>query len=249
MNRGVKWGLSNLSAFLLAIALAGSVFAQKITGSWQGTITTPEGTPRRIILRVIDGDGGAYKAKIYSIDQNFTGDWVDSMTVHNSTVRFAVGMLQLSYDGKLSADGKTITGTWTQGGSTPFTFQKTTPATAWPLPRDPSPHTVKLVTVEPGVQLEVLDWGGTGRPSSSSALWATPRTNSTSSRPNLLADIMRTASPAAALASPAILRPTTTIIRPTVWATMFLPSSLPFIWISQACLSQSWSATQSPAKS
>src|SRR5919197_6345730 len=29
---------------------------------------------------------------------------------------------------------------------------------------DSSPHRVQLVTVEPGVQLEVLDWGGTGRP-------------------------------------------------------------------------------------
>ncbi len=34
-----------------------------------------------------------------------------------------------------------------------------------PLPfRDPSPHRVQLVAVEDGVQLEVLDWGGTGRP-------------------------------------------------------------------------------------
>jgi pimeloyl-ACP methyl ester carboxylesterase len=30
--------------------------------------------------------------------------------------------------------------------------------------RDPSPHQVQFVTVEDGVQLEVLDWGGTGRP-------------------------------------------------------------------------------------
>jgi non-heme chloroperoxidase len=30
--------------------------------------------------------------------------------------------------------------------------------------RDPSPHKVQFVTVEPGVQLEVLDWGGSGRP-------------------------------------------------------------------------------------
>jgi pimeloyl-ACP methyl ester carboxylesterase len=29
---------------------------------------------------------------------------------------------------------------------------------------DPSEHTVRFVTVEPGVQLEVLDWGGTGEP-------------------------------------------------------------------------------------
>ena len=29
--------------------------------------------------------------------------------------------------------------------------------------KDPSPHTVKFVTVEDGIQLEVLDWGGSGR--------------------------------------------------------------------------------------
>jgi non-heme chloroperoxidase len=30
--------------------------------------------------------------------------------------------------------------------------------------KDPSSHTVRFVTVEEGVRLEVLDWGGTGRP-------------------------------------------------------------------------------------
>jgi len=30
--------------------------------------------------------------------------------------------------------------------------------------RDPSPHAVRFVTVEKGVQLEVLDWGGSGKP-------------------------------------------------------------------------------------
>src|SRR5579862_7499012 len=30
--------------------------------------------------------------------------------------------------------------------------------------RDLSPHAVRFVTVEKGVRLEVLDWGGSGRP-------------------------------------------------------------------------------------
>src|SRR5919108_1498867 len=30
--------------------------------------------------------------------------------------------------------------------------------------RDPSPHTVRFVAVDDGVRLEVLDWGGSGRP-------------------------------------------------------------------------------------
>jgi non-heme chloroperoxidase len=34
-------------------------------------------------------------------------------------------------------------------------------ATAW---TDPSPHQVRFVEVAPGVRVEVLDWGGTGRP-------------------------------------------------------------------------------------
>ena len=35
------------------------------------------------------------------------------------------------------------------------------PATTW---RDPSPHQTRLVTVDSSVRLEVLDWGGSGRP-------------------------------------------------------------------------------------
>ena len=41
---------------------------------------------------------------------------------------------------------------------TPLCAQDRTP---W---RDPSPHTVKSVTTDEGVRLEVLDWGGSGRP-------------------------------------------------------------------------------------
>ena len=131
MNRGLKWNLRILWAFVLAIAVQGCLCAQDITGSWQGAMTR-QGTPHRIILRVIHGDSVAFKARIYSIDQDFTGDWVDSIAVKDSTVRFKVGMLDLAYEGKFSADGQTITGTWTQGGATPFTFRKTTSAAAWP---------------------------------------------------------------------------------------------------------------------
>jgi hypothetical protein len=61
---------------------------------------------------------------------------LDSIAMQDSTVRFNVAMLELAYEGKLSAAGKTITGTWRQGGAAPFTFQKTTRAAAWPLPPD-----------------------------------------------------------------------------------------------------------------
>jgi non-heme chloroperoxidase len=40
-------------------------------------------------------------------------------------------------------------------------LQRATKETAWQL--DPSPHTVKFITVADNVRLEVLDWGGSGR--------------------------------------------------------------------------------------
>ena len=163
MKLELKLNGRTLWVCVLALLFAGSLHAQDIAGNWQGTITPPQGTPRRMVLRVIHDDGGTFKAKIYSIDQDFTGDWVDSITVHDATVQFAVGMLQLSCEGKISSDGKTITGTWTQGSGIPFTFRKVAQAAAWPLPPDPTPHSVQFVTVEPGVKLEVLDWGGAGR--------------------------------------------------------------------------------------
>jgi pimeloyl-ACP methyl ester carboxylesterase len=44
--------------------------------------------------------------------------------------------------------------------STPSIAQ-TAPAAPW---KDPTPHKVQFVTVEKGVRLEVLDWGGSGQP-------------------------------------------------------------------------------------
>jgi pimeloyl-ACP methyl ester carboxylesterase len=71
-------------------------------------------------------------------------------------------MIHGSYAGTISTDSNPIDGTWTQGGSNPLRLERATKETAWAI--DSSKHTVQFVTVEPGVKLEVLDWGGAGRP-------------------------------------------------------------------------------------
>ncbi|MFZ0319519.1 MAG: hypothetical protein WAL56_10375, partial [Candidatus Sulfotelmatobacter sp.] len=80
MRLGLKLNRKTLWVYVLAILFAGSLNAQDITGTWQGTITSPQGKPHRIVLQVIHDDGGALKARIYSIDQGPEGDWVDSIT-------------------------------------------------------------------------------------------------------------------------------------------------------------------------
>ena len=63
-----KLNRKTLCACGLAILLAGCRLpAQNITGDWQGTITPPQGKPLRMVLQVIHDDGGALKARIYSI--------------------------------------------------------------------------------------------------------------------------------------------------------------------------------------
>jgi non-heme chloroperoxidase len=48
------------------------------------------------------------------------------------------------------------------GQATPLILYHATPETAWTLYS--SPHKFQMVSVEKGVSLEVLDWGGSGRP-------------------------------------------------------------------------------------
>ncbi len=135
--------------------------AQDLAGDWQGTLKAgPQ--QLRIILHIAKDDNGAWKAMLYSIDQTPEGLPASSFALHDSSLKFTVDAVHGAYKGKVSADGASIAGTWTQGAPLPLDFHRATKETAWK--RDPSPHTVQFVTVDKDVKLEVLDWGGSGRP-------------------------------------------------------------------------------------
>jgi pimeloyl-ACP methyl ester carboxylesterase len=139
--------------------------AQDISGDWQGTLRDPSLEPRqlRIVLRIAKGEGAAWSGRWFSIDQNNpTGVPVSTITLQGSSLKLTIEANHGSYEGKISADGNSFTGTWTQRKSWPLIFERATKDTAWTI--DPSPHTMQFVNVERGVKLEVLDWGGEGRP-------------------------------------------------------------------------------------
>jgi len=146
--------------FALAMVSGAALHAQDISGDWQGTLKAGAGL--RIILHVAKCDDG-WNAMFYSIDQGTEGVTVSSVSWEGSEFKFAIGQIHGSYEGKLSADGALITGVWTQNGAhTPLDFRRATKETAWQ--RDSSPHTISFVAVDKDVKLEVLDWGGSGRP-------------------------------------------------------------------------------------
>jgi pimeloyl-ACP methyl ester carboxylesterase len=147
----------------LAALAASLVNAQDISGDWQGIL---KAGPRelRTILEVTKSDNGDWKAVLLSIDQSpdrGAGMATTSFSLDGPHIKFAISQIHGSYDGTLSAGGTTITGTFTQGLPLPLEFRRATKETAW---TDPSPHSVQFITVERNVKLEVLDWGGSGKP-------------------------------------------------------------------------------------
>ncbi len=139
---------------------ASAQYAQDISGHWQGTLKAgPQ--ELRVIVEIAKGNAGGWKATMYSIDQSTNAIPVDSVTLEEASVKLTVPMVQGTFEGKLSADGASVAGTWSQGLPLPLELRRATKETAWPL--DPTPHSIRFVTVDKDVKLEVLDWGGSGR--------------------------------------------------------------------------------------
>jgi pimeloyl-ACP methyl ester carboxylesterase len=149
-----------LAIIAVAMLLGGTLNAQDIAGDWQGTLKIGDGL--RIILHIVKGDNGGWNGVMYSIDQSTDGIPVSSLTIQGSDLKFSVQQIRGSFEGKLSPDGNSIAGTWTQGAPLPLDLQRATKETAWPI--DAASHTVSFVTVDRDVKLEVVDWGGSGRP-------------------------------------------------------------------------------------
>jgi pimeloyl-ACP methyl ester carboxylesterase len=146
---------------VIGLSAGHSGWAQSIAGDWQGTLGP--GGKFRIVLKVKNPADGALHADLYSIDQSSNAIAVESLTVNGSAISFQAPPVHGSYQGTLNEDGTGITGTWTQrNGAYSLNFVRATKETAWAL--DQSPHQVNLVQVDSGVKLEVLDWGGSGRP-------------------------------------------------------------------------------------
>jgi hypothetical protein len=62
----MKWML-----WMMAVAAwpGSALFAQSITGAWQGTLTLPNGRDLRIVVKISTTDADNLKGVFYSIDQ------------------------------------------------------------------------------------------------------------------------------------------------------------------------------------
>jgi uncharacterized protein (TIGR03435 family) len=110
--------------------------ATNIADTWQGTLHA--GQDLRTVVKISKADGGGYKAVFYSIDQGGAPLPVAKITLEGTTVKMSLTAIGGSYEGKLSADGKSITGNWSQGPNPlPLTLTRATPETEWAIPAPP----------------------------------------------------------------------------------------------------------------
>lgn len=140
-------------------ANAQAMAAQDIVGIWQGTLHDPQANrDLRTEIKIVKADGGAYKVTFYSIDQRGQPVQTNVPTFENRVLKFSLVGYGGSYEGKMSEDGKTITGTWTQGPKPlALVLARTSPEDAWPTPEPIKPMAADanpkfdVVTIKPCV--------------------------------------------------------------------------------------------------
>jgi uncharacterized protein (TIGR03435 family) len=146
-------------------AAAGDAHARgDIAGDWQGTLATPNRS-LRIIARIAKAEKG-WSAKFYSIDQGAQPFNASSVAFDGSTLKFAIDQIGGNYEGKLSGDASSVTGTWTQGPNPlPLTLVRATKETAWEIPAPPPPPKLMAADANPSFEVATIKPNDSGAPS------------------------------------------------------------------------------------
>jgi uncharacterized protein (TIGR03435 family) len=132
-----------------------------IVGVWQGTLhfSKTDQHPQfdlRLVVKISKTDAGALKAVWYSIDQGGQSVPIATVSFQDGVLKFKVTVVERSYEGKMSADGKSIAGTWMEGTTPmPLPLERASPDTAWAIPEPPKPMaadanpSLEVATIKP----------------------------------------------------------------------------------------------------
>lgn len=153
------FGVGFLAAGLLLPAASASAQTDlntNVEGTWQGTLHLPQ-RDLRIVLKISKNDAGGLKALNYSIDQGGQPIPVSTITFQDGELRFAIEMIDGTYNGRMSADGKSIAGEWKQGPNPlQLVFERATPDTAWAIPEPPPKIAPMPATADPTFEVATI---------------------------------------------------------------------------------------------
>lgn len=146
-----------MSFKILAVAALAStaVFAQNIAGTWQGTLQAPQRS-LRLVMKITRADDETLKATFYSIDQGGQGIAASAVSFKDAVFKATIPAIGGGYEGRLSSDGTTINGTFTQGAPLPLNLVKATPATEWTIPEPPPPPRLMAADAKPVFEVATI---------------------------------------------------------------------------------------------
>lgn len=140
-GHGLRRGVGRV-AVLAAVIGAGMVGrpaaaqgTRDIAGTWQGTL--PMGRGERLVVKIAK-NGAGWNGVVYDLDgdQAHEGRATTEMSLGGAEVRFAVASAEVIFTGRMSADGATVPGTWTQRGTPyPLTLTRAEGDAQWEIPK------------------------------------------------------------------------------------------------------------------
>lgn len=153
-------------SFAVVLLQAGALFGQTFAGTWQGALKVPQAPngELRTVLRISVTDADKLAAQFYSIDQGGQPIAATTITANGSNLKMTFVPMNGTYEGKLSADEKTITGTWSQGVPQPLILTRATPETAWTIPTPPPPPVRMAADAKPGFEVATIKPSDPNRP-------------------------------------------------------------------------------------
>jgi len=101
-----------------------------LAGSYTGTLQAGE-AQLHLVLHLTKSADGAYHASLDSLDQGVYAIEASATSIAGSTLKLEVASVAAHFEGKFSADHRTIDGTWSQGSaSLPLLFHRQVPGAA-----------------------------------------------------------------------------------------------------------------------
>ena len=117
--------------------MASAQEARAATLRERGRERCPAARGQRLVLKIAK-EGAGWSGLVYDLDSHTPSEGRNTtqMSLAGSEVRFAIAPIDTSYEGKLSEDGASITGTWTQGGQAhPLNLARADGDAQWEIPK------------------------------------------------------------------------------------------------------------------
>lgn len=127
-----------MKKLILWTASLSALCAQDIVGTWQGTLTPPNQRDGIRLAFKIDKNGNTYQGTFYNLANGRQFN-LGVITFQGAAVKIAIPGNGMNYEGRLEADGNSITGTLNPAAnSQPLPLKRATSETAWELPLPPT---------------------------------------------------------------------------------------------------------------